>query len=99
MPKKFQNPDKHFVEGSFNKLKHPKSPSPKRKDYNKRSLTKDDKHSRCTYIHSDSGKRCKLKLGLYPTYCHLHKDAIKIIAGVMYFAMKETLMIHLVGMV
>ena len=77
MPKKFQNPDKHFVEGSFNKFKHPKTPSPKRKDYNKRALTKDDKHSRCTYIHSESGKRCKLKLGLYPTYCHLHTMLIE----------------------
>lgn len=77
MSKKFKNPDIHFVEGYFKKLKHPKTPSPNRKDYNKRVVTKDDKTSRCTYIHSEGGKRCKLKLGLYPVYCHLHTMLIE----------------------
>ena len=72
MPKRFENPDKHFVEGNFETTTRPKTASPKRKDYEKKALKKDDKHSRCTYIHSESGKRCKLKLGLYPKYCHLH---------------------------
>lgn len=77
MHKKFKSPDKHFVEGQFKSAKHPKTPSPKKKDYYKKSLKKDDKKSRCTYIYLESNKKCRLKLGLYPTYCHLHTILIE----------------------
>lgn len=70
--KLFRNPDKYFVEGNFNKTNRPKSPSPKRKTYYKKSLKKADKHSKCTYKHPDTGKRCSNLLGLYPEYCELH---------------------------
>jgi hypothetical protein len=68
----FKNPDKYFVENNFNKTNRPTSPSPKRKTYYKNSLKKADKHSKCTYKHPDTGKRCINLLGLYPEYCELH---------------------------
>jgi hypothetical protein len=68
----FQNPDTHYRHGNFNTSRRPTSPSPTSYDYYKLAQRKDDKSSRCTYIYSDTGKRCKLKLELYPTYCHLH---------------------------
>lgn len=70
--KSFHNPDKHFVEGKFKSSARPKSPSPKRKDFAKVANTKPDKKTRCTYVHKETGKRCALKLGLYPRYCELH---------------------------
>jgi len=70
--KTFKSPVKKYQHGKFKQTKHPKSPSPKRKDYESRSLTKSDHISRCTYIHSETKKRCKNKLGLYPEFCHLH---------------------------
>lgn len=74
--KYFKNPDKNFVPENFKTVKRPKSPSPKRKDYEKVALKKDDGHSRCTYIHPDTKKRCKNLLGIYPEYCELHSMMI-----------------------
>jgi hypothetical protein len=68
----FQNKDKYFVEGNFDKINRPKSPSPKKKTYYKKSLKKADGKSKCTYKHPDSGARCMNLLGLYPEYCELH---------------------------
>jgi len=68
----FRNPDRHYVHENFETSKRPKSPSPTRHNYYKIAQRKDDKQTKCTYIYSDTGKRCKLKLELYPTYCHLH---------------------------
>jgi hypothetical protein len=76
MHKQFKSPDKHFIEGQFKTTKKPKTPNPKNKNYYQLALKKDDYISKCSYIHSD-GKRCKLKLGLYPTYCHLHTMLIE----------------------
>lgn len=70
--KHFKNPDPNFVEGNFKTLKHPKSISPKRSDYFQRAKKRPDNHSRCTYIHNVSGKRCRNLLGLYPRFCELH---------------------------
>lgn len=70
MSKIFKNPDQNFVKGNFKKIKV-KHISPKRKDYEIRAKTKVDKTSKCGYINSNNS-RCKLKLGLYPEYCHLH---------------------------
>ncbi len=72
MQKKFKSPVKQYVEGNFKRAPRPRSPSPKRKDYAKKSLTKDDGKSKCTYIHPDTGKRCKNMLGVYPEFCELH---------------------------
>lgn len=68
----FKNPDPNFVEGNFDKTTRPHTPSPKLRDYKRRSQTKADNSSRCTYIHPQTGKRCKNLLGLYPEYCELH---------------------------
>ena len=76
MPRKFKNPDPNFVNGNFKKVRQ-KSPSPKRKNYEKKAQLKDDKKSRCGYIHPITNSRCKLKLGLYPEYCHLHTMMIE----------------------
>lgn len=75
-PKHFKNPDTNFIEGNFKKIKV-KSPSPKRKDYQKMAKTKHDNHSKCSYIHPSTGSRCKIKLGLYPQYCQLHTMLIE----------------------
>lgn len=75
--KHFQNPDKHFVVGDFKKYKGPKSPSPKRADYEQRAVTKPELRRKCTYIHHNTGKRCRLKLDIYPEYCHLHTMMIE----------------------
>lgn len=68
--KKFKSPNKNYI--NFKSTARPKSPSPKRKDYQEVALRKSDKKSRCTYIHPETNKRCKIKLGIYPRYCHLH---------------------------
>jgi hypothetical protein len=72
MPRSFKNPDKNYIEGNFKSSKHPRSPSPKRMDYEKKSRTKPDNHTRCTFIHPSTGKRCKNLLGSYPRFCELH---------------------------
>jgi hypothetical protein len=68
--KKFKSPIKDY--NKFKTTARPKSPSPKRKDFQKVALRKPDGKSRCTYIHPISNKRCKLLLGYYPQFCHLH---------------------------
>jgi hypothetical protein len=68
----FKSPDRNFVEGNFKKTKHPHTPSPKRHDYSRRAKTSDDGKQRCTYIHPQTGKRCRNHLALYPEYCELH---------------------------
>jgi hypothetical protein len=75
--KLFKSPEKKFVEGKFKRSPRPKTPSPENKDFNKLAKTKPDKHSRCTYIDPSTGKRCALKLGLYPRYCELHTMLIE----------------------
>lgn len=70
--KTFKSPDKNYIEGNFKKARYPPTPSPKKKDYRKLARTKDDHKSRCTYIHPQTGKRCKHLLGLYPQFCELH---------------------------
>lgn len=70
MSKYFKNPDPNYVTGNFNKIKI-KSPSPKRRNYEKKAQIKVDK-TKCGYIHPITGLRCKLKLDLYPEYCYLH---------------------------
>lgn len=70
MLKKFKSPHKEFR--NFTTTRRPRSPSPKRKDYNTRALTKDDNKSKCTYISSITHKRCKNLLGLYPQFCEMH---------------------------
>lgn len=68
----FKNPDKNFQEANFQTSPRPRTVSPKRRDYERKAQRKEDNHSRCTYIHPQSGKRCKNLLGMYPQYCELH---------------------------
>lgn len=75
--KKFTSPNKAYNPKYFKTTRTPKSPSPKRKDYGSRAQTKDDGKSRCTYIHPETNKRCRNKLGLYPTFCKLHTMVIE----------------------
>jgi hypothetical protein len=66
------SPLKRFVEGKFAKTERRKSPSPSRKDFGKRAQFKEDKKSRCTYIHTNTGRRCRNLLERYPEYCEAH---------------------------
>jgi len=77
MKKHFKNPDKNFVQGNFKTTKQPKTPSPKRKNYQKKAQTQGDNFTKCTYIHPTTGKRCKNLLGLYPQFCELHTMMIQ----------------------
>jgi len=63
-PKYFETANRH------------KSPSPKRSDYESRSVTKPTEE-RCIYIDKDTTKRCKLHIGIYPKYCHIHTTLIE----------------------
>lgn len=36
------------------------------------NIKKTNKNKSCSYIHTETGKRCCLKLGLYPEFCELH---------------------------
>lgn len=74
---KFKSPQKKYRSPNFKSVKRPFSPSPKRKDYEKKVQTTSDKHTRCTYIEPDSHRRCKLHLGIYPRYCHIHTTLIE----------------------
>lgn len=74
--KQFKSPVKKFQIGKLHHTKRPSSPSPKRKDYSSKAITTSDKKSQCTYIHPDTKKRCKNKLGLYPEFCYLHTLSI-----------------------
>jgi hypothetical protein len=64
----FKSPEKKYR--NFKSTKRPFSPSPKRADYEKVALIKPN-GDHCTYI-LESGKRCKMLLGLYPRFCHFH---------------------------
>lgn len=74
---RFKSPKKKYVD--FKTTQRPKSPSPKRKDYEKRAMTKVvvPDSSRCTYINPETNRRCKLKLGIYPQFCHIHTTTIE----------------------
>ena len=69
MHKKFKSPIK------VNKVRSPKYPSPKLKNF-RQMATKPDLTTQCTYIHPDFRKRCKNILGLYPEFCELHTMTI-----------------------
>lgn len=68
MSKIFKSTEKKYRD--FKSTKRPVSISPKRADYEKRALTKPN-NDHCTYI-LETGKRCKMLLGLYPRFCHFH---------------------------
>jgi len=75
--KKFRSPIKKFKKGSFKKAKdHHKSPSPARKDYEKRVQTKPSKE-RCLYIDPTTKHRCQLEIGIYPEFCQFHSMLIE----------------------
>ena len=75
--RKFKSPIKKFKKGSFKKAKaHHKSPSPARRDYEKRVQTKPSKE-RCLYIDPNSHKRCQLEIGINPEYCQYHTMLIE----------------------
>jgi hypothetical protein len=69
MPKKYRLPN-------FKTAKRHNSPSPKRSDYEKRAITVPT-NEKCIYIDPDNNKRCKLVIGIYPKYCHIHTTLIE----------------------
>lgn len=75
--KTFVNPNELFRTSKIKTAPRPKSPSPKRADYHKRARLTGDKVEKCTYLHPDTGKRCKNALGLYPKFCELHTMMIE----------------------
>lgn len=77
MPRRYKSPHKEYQLKNFKTTKRPHSPSPKRLNYHLVAKTKDDGHSRCTYINPKSGRRCHNKLELYPQYCRLHTMMIE----------------------
>ena len=72
MSKTFKSPILNYRSPNYKTSKRPQSPSPKRSNYTKVAVTKDDRKTRCTYINLPTGKRCRNKLGLYPEFCELH---------------------------
>lgn len=68
----FINEDIRYNKNKINKVQKQKSPSPKLKSYNKLAKTESDKRSICSYIYSETKKRCKNHLGLYPEFCSIH---------------------------
>lgn len=70
--RQFKSPDKRYQRGHFQTAARPRSPSPKRKDYAKVAVVKPDGVSRCAYIHPDTNRRCRMKLGMYPEFCYIH---------------------------
>lgn len=67
----FKSPEKKYKSPNFKTAKRPKSPSPKRSDYEKRAITHPT-NERCIYIDPETQKRCKLHLEIYPKYCAVH---------------------------
>lgn len=61
---------------NFKTGRRSKSPSPRRKDYEKQAVTKATKE-RCMYIDPDLNKRCQMEIGMYPKYCHIHTTLIE----------------------
>lgn len=74
--RKFKSPNKKFRSPNFKTARRPFSPSPKRSDYEKIAQTKPS-NERCIYIDPETNKRCKLTIGIYPKYCHIHTTVIE----------------------
>jgi hypothetical protein len=74
--KHFKSPQKKYTSKNFKTARRHKSPSPKRKDYEKRAVTTPTLE-RCIYIDPETNKRCKLHIGIYPKYCHIHTTLIE----------------------
>lgn len=74
--KHFKQSEKKYSPKHFKTAARPKSPSPKRRDYEQRAVTKPTEE-RCIYIDPETNKRCKLHLGIYPKYCHIHTTFIE----------------------
>jgi len=74
--RRFSSPDKRYRSPHFKTTKRPFSPSPKRSDYEKVAQTKPSSE-RCIYIDPVTNKRCKLSIGIYPKYCHIHTTLIE----------------------
>lgn len=75
--KLFKSPKKEYTKFKTIKSGNKKSPSAKRSDYESRAIIKSDLHSRCIFVDSNKNKRCKLYLGIYPKYCHIHTILIE----------------------
>lgn len=74
--RKFKSPEKKYRSPNFKTAKRPKSPSPKRRDYEKIAQTKPSSE-RCIYIDPETNKRCQMQIGIYPKYCHIHTTLIE----------------------
>ncbi len=69
--RKFKSPINKFKKAKSRQ----KSPSPARRDYEKRVQTKPSKE-RCLFIDARTNKRCQLEIGIYPEYCQYHTSVI-----------------------
>ena len=74
--RKFKSPNKIYRSPNFKTTKRPFSPSPKRSDFEKIAQRKPG-HERCTYINPETNRWCKLHIGIYPKYCHIHTTLIE----------------------
>lgn len=74
--RKFKSPEKKYRPSNFKTARRPFSPSPKRRDYEK-VAQRTPSNERCIYIDPDTNKRCKLHIGIYPKYCHIHTTLIE----------------------
>lgn len=74
--RKYKSPIKKYRSSNFKTARRPRSPSPKRSDYEKKAQTKPGTE-RCIYIDPETKKRCKLQIGIYPKYCHMHTTLIE----------------------
>lgn len=64
--KKYRSPIK------YDQTQHPRTVSPKRRDYSKRAQKAGDKYTQCTFVDIKTGHRCNRLLGMYPEFCELH---------------------------
>lgn len=74
--RKFRSPVKKYRSPNFMTARRPSSPSPRREDYEDVAKTRPSKE-RCTYIDPETNRRCKLSIGIYPKYCHIHTTIIE----------------------
>lgn len=72
----FKPSEKKYSPKHFSITSRHKTPSPKRSDYEKRAITSPTEE-RCIYIDPETNKRCKLDIGIYPKYCHIHTTLIE----------------------
>ncbi len=70
--KSFKSPSKNFQKNGFEKSFTEKYPSPKKKNYYKKSLKKQIKKRTCPYVSKTTHVECGMPLGPYTEFCSFH---------------------------